>query len=194
MKRIAVAVSGTGSLLAAMLEQGLPIDLVLADRSCKGVNEVPKGYGIPSVLIPRTDYSPAFNRDAYTQQVIAKLREYQVDLLVMAGFMTVFSERMFQPETYQNAVTNTHPSLLPAFKGEKAVADALEFGVKWTGCTIHWATPKLDDGPILAQEVVPVIEGDTVDTLWERIKGVERTLYPQVIRQVANIAPVTRAA
>ena len=99
----------------------------------------------------------------------------------MAGFMTVLAPPMF--DVYAGRVLNTHPSLLPAFPGAHAVRDALAFGVKVTGCTVHLATERMDDGPILAQEAVPVLPGDTEASLHERIKAVERNLYPTVLKE-----------
>jgi phosphoribosylglycinamide formyltransferase-1 len=98
----------------------------------------------------------------------------------MAGFGTVVPDL---PAAFPGRVLNTHPALLPAFKGWHAVRDALALGVKVTGTTVHIATEAVDDGPILAQEAVPVLPGDTEDTLHERIKQVERRLYPATIRQ-----------
>ncbi len=102
----------------------------------------------------------------------------------MAGFMTIFSPSIFRH--FKRRILNSHPSLLPAFKGEKAVADALAAGVAETGTTIHIATEQLDEGPILAQERVAILEGDTVATLHERIKQVERPLYPRTIRDFST--------
>lgn len=98
----------------------------------------------------------------------------------MAGFNTVLSPSIF--EVYGGRILNTHPALLPSFKGHYAVRDALAYGVKITGCTIHIATPEVDVGKILAQQAVPVLEGDTEDSLHERIKEVERSLYLETIR------------
>jgi phosphoribosylglycinamide formyltransferase-1 len=99
----------------------------------------------------------------------------------MAGFMTVLDKPVF--DAFPGRVLNTHPALLPAFKGAHAVDEALAAGVKVTGCTVHLATPEVDDGPILAQEAVPVLPGDTVESLHERIKAVERRLYPHTIKE-----------
>ena len=105
-----------------------------------------------------------------------------VDLVAMAGFGTIFDQPIH--DAFPNAVVNTHPSLLPDFKGWHAVEDALAAGVKVTGCTVHLATLEVDEGPILAQEPVPVFPDDTVETLHERIKDVERRLYPEVLRSL----------
>ncbi len=99
----------------------------------------------------------------------------------MAGFMTVLAEPMFV--AYEGRVLNTHPSLLPAFPGAHAVRDALAYGVKVTGCTVHIATVRMDDGPILAQQAVAVAPDDTEESLHERIKAVERSLYPAVVEE-----------
>src|SRR5439155_25530822 len=102
-----------------------------------------------------------------------------VELIAMAGFGTILEKPIH--DAFPNRILNTHPALLPAFKGWHAVSAALAAGVKVTGCTVHLATLEVDEGPILAQEAVPVLEGDTVETLHERIKAVERRLYPEVL-------------
>lgn len=182
MAKLAVAVSGTGSILQAMIEVNLPIDLVFADRPCRGL-EIAKAANIPTILLPRV-FGKDFDRDAYTREVIKVLDKNQIDLVAMAGYMTVFGPVMF--EQYANKIINIHPSLLPSFKGDHAVRDALAFGAKVTGTTIHVATAALDDGEIIAQEAVPVLDGDTVETLHERIKQVERRLYPETVRRLIS--------
>ncbi len=100
----------------------------------------------------------------------------------MAGYGTILAKPMF--DTYGGRILNTHPALLPAFPGWHAVEDALDYGVKLTGCTVHVTTEEVDAGPILAQEAVAVLDGDTVETLHERIKTVERRLYVDTVRAV----------
>jgi phosphoribosylglycinamide formyltransferase-1 len=100
----------------------------------------------------------------------------------MAGFGTILEKPVH--DAFPGRIVNTHPALLPAFKGWHAVDDALAAGVKVTGCTVHLATLEVDDGPILAQEAVPVLDDDTAETLHERIKEVERRLYPRVLREL----------
>lgn len=178
--RLAVLVSGTGSLMEAMIEDTLPIAVVIADRPCRGI-EVAKQKGVPTERIERS-FAKDFDRRAYTETVITTLEKYKIDLVAMAGFMTVFDPVIF--EKYPNQILNTHPSLLPACKGENAPECALRTGA--AGCTIHVATAALDDGPILAQEKVPILPGDDVATLHERIKVVERRLYPKVIRDYVS--------
>lgn len=181
MTKLAVLVSGTGTILEAMLASGLKISLVLADRSCRGLH-VAEAAGVPIELIERAEYGHTFDRTSYTKKVVAALERAEINFVAMAGFMTVLAEPIFT--RYEGKIINTHPSLLPAFKGENAVSETLKSGVKVTGCTIHVATLELDSGPIIAQGVVPVEPGDTVHTLQERIKQVERKLYPATIRQL----------
>ncbi len=186
-KKIAVLVSGKGSLLEAMIKGDLPIDLVLADRPCRGVDEIAANAKLPTLLSPRSAFGKghAFNRVGYTNEITRLLLEAGIDVVVMAGFMTIFSGEIFT--RYSGHILNIHPALLPAFKGEHAVRDALAFGVKVTGTTVHVATSELDNGPIIAQQAVPVLDGDTEETLHERIKEVERVLYPATIRTFAGI-------
>ena len=178
--RVAVLASGSGTLLEAILTAGIEIDLVVADRPCRAM-QIAEKADVPAVLVERTSFGKSFDRDAYTDQVIATLREHDIDLVVMAGFGTVMPKA---PVAFPDRVLNTHPSLLPAFKGWHAVRDALDAGVKVTGCTVHLATEEMDEGPILAQEAVLVEPDDTEETLHERIKTVERRLYPDTIRRV----------
>ena len=179
--RIAVLASGSGTLLEAILADGIPVSLVVVDRPSRA-QEVAGAHGVPAVLVERSTFGPDFDRVAYTKDVVAVLEEAEIDLVVMAGFGTVFAEPLY--EAFGSRVVNTHPALLPAFKGWHAVRAALQAGVKVTGCTIHVATVEVDDGPILAQEAVPVLDGDDEASLHERIKAVERRLYPQTIRAV----------
>jgi phosphoribosylglycinamide formyltransferase 1 len=179
--RISVLASGSGTLLEAMFEADLPIAAVVADRACRAL-DIAAAHEVPAVLVARDSFGADFDRDAYTKQVIAALEERGTDLVVMAGFGTVFSPAMF--EAFPDRVLNTHPALLPSFKGWHAVRDALAYGVKVTGCTVHIATAEVDHGPILAQEAVTVLPGDDEASLHERIKQVERRLYIQTIRNI----------
>ena len=111
--------------------------------------------------------------------MVDALARHQIDLIAMAGFGTILEKPIH--DAYPDRIVNTHPALLPAFKGWHAVDDALAAGVKVTGCTVHYARLEVDEGPILAQEPVPVLDDDTVETLHERIKEVERRIYPAVL-------------
>ncbi len=176
---MAVLASGSGTILGAMLDQNLPVAVVLADRPC-GALAIAEGAGVAVELVERASYGPDFDRVAYTHEVIDALARHQIDLIAMAGFGTILSKPIH--DAFPDRIVNTHPALLPAFKGWHAVDDALAAGVKVTGCTVHYARLEVDEGPILAQEAVPVLPDDTVDSLHERIKEVERRIYPEVLR------------
>lgn len=176
-------VSGTGSLLEAILATDIPVVCVVADRACRGL-EVAEQASVPGVLVERTSFGKDFDRLAYTHRVVDVLEEHGVDLVSMAGFGTILDKPIF--DAFPDRILNTHPALLPAFKGWHAVQDALDAGVKITGCTVHIATREVDAGPILAQEAVPVLPGDSKETLHERIKEVERRLYIDTIKELMH--------
>lgn len=188
--RLAVLVSGTGSILEAMLDRGLPVDLVGADRLCRGLG-VADDAGIETVLVARSDWMGGagdaaqrrFDRQGYSCELASVLAGRDVDVVAMAGFGTVLDGSFFEwsDGRYRGRVLNTHPSLLPAFPGWHAVRDALEAGAAESGCTVHVAIPEVDAGPVLAQQAVPVLAGDDEATLHERIKATERELYPATI-------------
>ena len=166
-----------------MLERGLPIVAVVVDRPC-GAIDIAKEHGVAVELVERSDYSKDFDRVAYTHEVVDALQRHDVELVAVAGFGTILSKPFV--DAYGGRAVNTHPALLPSFKGWHAVRDALEFGVKVTGTTVHLVIEDVDAGPILAQEAVPVYEEDTEATLHERIKEVERRLYPEVIERLTK--------
>ncbi len=182
--RVGVLVSGTGTILEAILEADLPVVLVAADRPCRGL-EIARRAGIATELVERSafgGFGDRFDRERYTRELVKVLEAHRVDLVAMAGFGTIVSKELH--DAYPGRILNTHPALLPAFPGWHAVADALEAGVEVTGCTVHLATLETDAGPVLAQEEVPVVPGDTVESLHERIKETERRLYPMTLRRV----------
>ncbi|MDP9071953.1 MAG: phosphoribosylglycinamide formyltransferase [Actinomycetota bacterium] len=177
---VGVLASGSGTILQALLEAGLPISAVVVDRPCRAT-EIAAAAGVAADVVERTSFGPDFDRLEYTHRVVDALLRHGVDTVAMAGFGTILEKPVF--DAFAGRVLNTHPALLPAFPGWHAVEDALAAGVKVTGCTVHLATVDVDAGPILAQEAVPVLPGDTVASLHERIKAVERRLYPQTIRE-----------
>ena len=168
--RLAVLASGTGSILDAMVDAGLPVNLMVTDRPCLAVQRA-AARGIRATIVGRGSFGDDFNRDEYTRRL---------------GFGTVLAQPAY--DTFAGRILNTHPALLPAFPGWHAVEDALAHGVRVTGCTVHMATLEVDSGPILAQEAVPVLPDDDVESLHERIKTVERRLYPETIRAVMDNA------
>jgi phosphoribosylglycinamide formyltransferase-1 len=185
---IAILASGSGTILDAMVDAELPIALVVTDRPCRAL-DIAANRGVPAILVARSSFGADFDREAYTKELVATLEEHGVELVVMAGFGTVLSAAAF--EAYPGRIVNTHPALLPSFKGWHAVRDALAYGVKVTGCTVHVATLEVDHGPILAQEAIAVLPEDTEATLHERIKAVERRLYVQTVRDIVERGSVS---
>jgi len=186
MKRFAVLASGTGTnfeaLLRASKEGFIPAELcvLVTDREGAGAIRIAQQAGVPVKVVQYADYP---TRDDFSEAVARACLEYGAEFVCMAGFMRILSKPML--EAFPNLVLNTHPSLLPAFPGVDAVRQALEYGVKVTGCTVHIIDEEVDHGPIIAQEAVPVLEGDTEEVLHARIKSVEHRLYPEVARSVA---------
>lgn len=176
-------VSGSGTILEAIQAAGVPVALVASDRPCLGLERA-AAAGLETLLLERRSFGAAFDRDAYSAEVAAALAAQNIELVVMAGWGTVFSQPFH--DRYGGRLLNTHPALLPAFPGWHAVREALAYGVKVTGCTVHVAGLEVDTGPILAQEAVEVLPDDTEESLHERIKAVERRLYPATIRAVLD--------
>lgn len=184
-QRLAVLVSGSGTLLDAIVEGNIPISLVIADRPCAGLEKA-KACGIETILVERT-FGDSFDRKQYTKQILEILLEREITFVSMAGWMTIFTQSIF--DWYTDQIINNHPSLLPSFPGDSAVADALAYGVMISGCTIHVATVEVDNGPIIAQAAVPVYADDTEEKLHERIKVAERMLLVAVLRKLLGIVP-----
>lgn len=177
-------VSGSGTILDAMLAAGLDVALVAADRACRGL-EIAQRAGVEALLVDRAafgGFSADFDRDGYSRGLAIELARRRIVLVAMAGFGTVTTASFH--DAFPGRVLNIHPSLLPAFKGWHAVAQAIEAGVSESGCTVHVATERLDDGPILAQRRVRVRPDDDETTLHERIKAEERLVYPLIVSRV----------
>lgn len=181
--RVAVLVSGSGTILDTFLHDGIPVAVVVADRPCAALGKAERA-GVPAELVERDSYGRSFDRDAYSRTVADRLIARGIDLVVMAGFGTIFSQPMH--DAFGGRIVNTHPALLPAFKGWHAVRDALAAGVSETGCTVHVAGLEVDTGPILAQVRVPVLPDDDEASLHERIKEAERPLYSATLRHILD--------
>jgi phosphoribosylglycinamide formyltransferase-1 len=184
--RLAVLASGTGTLLEAIIAADLDVAVVLVDRPCRAA-KVAESSNLPVELVERDSFGAAFDRHGYTELVVEALRRHDIGVVAMAGFGTVLAQPVH--DAFGGLILNTHPALLPSFKGWHAVRDALAAGVKVTGCTVHLASLQVDEGPILAQEAVPVLPDDDEASLHERIKAVERRLYPATIRSFIEGAP-----
>jgi phosphoribosylglycinamide formyltransferase 1 len=183
--RLVVLASGTGSLLASLLRTARDdypgrVVAVGVDRDCPAV-DVAKAADVPVFCVRLSDHP---DRGAWDSAITEAATDYRPDLIVSAGFMKILGPRFLS--RFMGRIINTHPALLPAFPGAHAVPAALEYGVKVTGCTVHLVDAGTDTGPVLAQEVVPVLGEDDEASLHERIKVVERRLLAEVIADVAT--------
>jgi phosphoribosylglycinamide formyltransferase-1 len=182
--RLGVLGSGKGSNMVAIAEAcsagKIPaeIAIVISDVEHSGVLTHARNAGFQAQYIPPGKFRTKLD-EAAEPLYIRKLEEAGVDLVVLAGFMRILKGDFLR--AFSQKVVNIHPSLLPAFPGLEAWRQALEYGVKVTGCTVHLVDQGVDSGPILAQETVPVLQGDSAETLHERIQQLERRLYPAVI-------------
>ncbi|NYD79016.1 phosphoribosylglycinamide formyltransferase [Arthrobacter cupressi] len=185
--RIVVLVSGTGSNLQAVIdavkagELDVEIAAVGADREDTFGVQRSADAGLETFVVNFNSFETRAEWDA---ALTAKVASYQPDVVVSSGFMRIVSPEFI--DTFGGKYLNTHPALLPAFPGAHGVRDALAYGVKVTGCTVHWADAGVDTGPIIAQEAVTVLPEDDQDSLHERIKVVERRLLVQTLGELAS--------
>ena len=183
--RLVVLASGTGSLLASLLREvhgDYPgrVVAVGVDRDCPAV-DVAKAADVPVFCVRLSEHP---DRGAWDSAITEATTAYRPDLIVCTGFMKILGPQFLS--RFTGRVLNTHPALLPAFPGAHAVSATLDYGVKVTGCTVHLVDAGTDTGPVLAQEVVPVLDDDDEASLHERIKVVERRLLAEVIADVAT--------
>lgn len=183
MKRLAVLASGSGTNLQAIIDAAAASDypaslvLVLSDKpGCYALERAGRA-GIPTEIV--TWEAHGGDRSIFTKAIVDVLRSYEVDIVALAGFMRVLGGEAI--EAYPNAILNTHPALLPAFRGAHACEEAISSGVKLSGVTVHVVDVEVDAGPIVAQVAIEVHDDDTVNSLHERIKKVEHDLYPRVL-------------
>jgi phosphoribosylglycinamide formyltransferase-1 len=187
--RLGILGSGKGSNMVAIAEAiragkvMAEIAVVLSDVPDAGILEKARQLGLKAEFIAPGRFRTKLDDEA-EQAYVKRLSEAQVDLIVLAGFMRILKGEFLR--AFPNRVINIHPSLLPAFPGLEAWQQALDYGVKVTGCTVHFVDQGVDSGPILAQETVPVLAGDTPATLHERIQQAERQLYPRVVGALAE--------
>ncbi|HZC91624.1 MAG TPA: phosphoribosylglycinamide formyltransferase [Mycobacterium sp.] len=183
--RLVVLASGTGSLLASLLDAAAgdyPARVVAVgvDRDCPAA-DIAAAASLPTFRVRLADHP---DRDAWDAALTEAAAAHSPDLVVSAGFMKILGPQFLSK--FQGRILNTHPTLLPAFPGAHGVADALAHGVKVTGCTVHLVDAGTDTGPILAQQPIPVLDDDDEQTLHERIKVTERWLLVDVIAAVAT--------
>lgn len=183
VKKIAVFISGRGSNFKAIATEvnrgkiNAVIDVVISDN--------PDAAGLKYAYEQEIEYAvfkkkKDQSRSDYFVEISEFLKRRKIDLIVLAGFMKVLSSNII--EEYRHRILNIHPALLPSFPGVHAQKQALEYGVKYSGCTVHFIDEGIDSGPIILQEVVPVFEDDTEDTLSARILEKEHTIYPNAVK------------
>jgi phosphoribosylglycinamide formyltransferase-1 len=181
LKKLGILLSGRGSNFEAIADSiqagrlNAEIAIVISNRADAPGLESAKRRGLNAVLIP----SKGRVREEHDADVIAALHHAQVDLICLAGYMRLLSSHFIQ--SFPNRIVNIHPSLLPAFPGMDAQKQALEYGVKVTGCTVHFVDEHLDNGPIILQKTVPVLDSDDVHTLSARILEQEHVAYSEAI-------------
>jgi len=184
-KRIGVLLSGRGSNFEALAESvsagripGAEIAIVISNQpDAAGLNRA-EVRGIATRMIP----SKGLQREVYDRQVTAVLEEYKVDLICLAGYMRLLSP--YFVAAFPQKILNIHPSLLPSFPGLESQKQALEHGVKFAGCTVHFVDENLDAGPIILQAVVPVLDGDDEHALAERILKEEHRIYSEAVKMI----------
>ena len=179
--RIAALASGSGTVLQALLDSPLGPHVVLVGSDVPGAPALDRARtaGIPTVTVAVNEYP---SRGAWDTALLAALQPARPDWIVSVGFMRIIGPQVLA--AFPERIINTHPALLPAFPGAHGVRDALAYGVKVTGCTVHYVDAGVDTGRIIAQRAVPVEPGDDEPTLHERIKAVERTLLVQTLTEL----------
>jgi phosphoribosylglycinamide formyltransferase-1 len=181
--RIAVLISGSGTLLQALIDHaaGYTISAVISDRASAAGLERARKAGVPIAVIEFDEFP---DRAGWDEALARAVDPFHPDLVVSAGFMRIIGGPLLK--AYGGRILNTHPALLPAFPGAHPVRDALAYGVKITGCSMHLVDEGIDTGPIVAQRTVEVHPGDNEATLHERIKVVERALLIHVVGRMAR--------
>lgn len=180
---IAVLCSGNGTNLQAIIDKvrsgyiPAKIVLVLSDKSDAFALTRAKKSDIETVVLNSKDYN---TREDFDKEVIKNLKKRNVELVVMAGFMRLLSPYLIKE--YKNRIINIHPALLPSFKGTRGIKDALDYGVKVTGATVHFVDEHLDNGPIILQSCIDIKDNDTEDTLLERVHKEEHKIYPEAVK------------
>lgn len=190
-KRVAILISGRGSNMRALIEAArtpdypAQIKLVVSSREDAEGLAVARALGVETALIDQVRFRRENrDREAYDAELHAVLTKANIEFICLAGFMRILSPAFVRK--WEGRIANVHPSMLPAFRGLKPQRQALEAGVKMTGCTVHYVVPELDAGPIIAQAEVPVLAGDTEHVLSARILEAELRLYPAALKKVLS--------
>lgn len=185
--RLGVMASGSGSNFEAIAQSivdeqlNARVQVVIYNNPGAKVAERAERFGVPAVLLNHREFE---SREALDQAIVDTLKHHQIEWLVMAGWMRIVTPVLIN--AFPNRILNIHPSLLPSFKGNRAVEQAIAAGVKITGCTVHLVVPEVDSGKIIMQAAVPVLPMDTVETLQNRIHVQEHRIYPRAIALAAQ--------
>ena len=186
-KRVVVFISGSGSNMVSLAKACQAVDFpaeivcVISDKASAGGLEKARDLGIPTLVFERKTYP---SKAEHESAILAALGEIAPDIICLAGYMRLISGDFIAP--YEGRIINIHPSLLPLFPGLHTHQRAIDSGMKISGCTVHFVTEGMDEGPTIAQGAVPVISGDTADTLAARILTVEHQLYPLTLKRLAE--------
>jgi phosphoribosylglycinamide formyltransferase-1 len=187
--RLGVIGSGTGSNFAAIADaidrRQIPAEIavVLSDVEDSGILSQAQARSLPAIFIPPGKFRTKLDEEA-EKSFVFQLQKARVDLVVLAGFMRVLKGDFLR--AFEGRIVNIHPSLLPCFPGLQAWKQALDYGVKVTGCTVHFVDAGIDSGPIIGQQTVPVLDHDSPDTLHRRIHVAEHELYPRCVAALAR--------
>ncbi len=184
MKKLGVLISGSGTNLQSIIDniesgfiKNATISVVISNKNDAFGLKRAENHNIPSVFIDHKNYP---SREKFEEALIEKLDEYNVDYVILAGFMRVLTKKFIS--YYQKRIINIHPALLPSFPGTDGQQQAFDYGVKFSGCTVHFVDEGTDTGPIIIQAVVPVLENDTADSLKKRILAQEHKIFPYAIK------------
>ena len=183
--KLAVLVSGRGSNLQAIIdsidreELDAHLSIVISNTKDAMALKRAEKHGIKTIFIDPSTY---LNSKEYDKALVLKLKEFSIDLICLAGYMLILGEEVIQ--TFEKKIINIHPSLLPAFPGLNAQKQAINHGVKFSGCTVHFVDSGVDNGPIILQTVVPVYDNDDEKSLSKRILEQEHYLYPKAIKMI----------
>ncbi|MFC4075613.1 phosphoribosylglycinamide formyltransferase [Salinithrix halophila] len=178
---IAVFASGSGSNFESLVERSRkqwprPVSLLISDKPQAGALERAERLGVPAFVFQPKSYE---NKAAYEQAILAVLQEHEIEWILLAGYMRLIGPTLLG--SYPWRILNIHPSLLPAFQGKDAVEQALAYGVRWTGVTVHWVDEGMDTGPIIDQKPVLVEPEETLESLMKKVQFVEHNLYPATV-------------
>ncbi len=182
--RVAIFASGSGTNLQAIIDaqiKTIEIALVFSNKSDAYALERAKNHNLPVEVLNHKDYE---SRENFDKDIVKLIEPYNLDLIILAGYMRIISPEFVR--AYKGKIINIHPALLPSFPGINSARQALEYGVKYTGVTVHFVDEGVDTGPIVLQSIVEIEDGDTEESLLQKIHKVEHQIYPQAIELVSS--------